>query len=155
MLTRIGVSLENALLEQFDALIERRGYENRSEAIRDLLRKELVSDTWEGGDEGQERVASVLLVFEHDASNLTQKLTHIQHGHHAHVVCSLHVHLDERFCLEVLVLRGNAQQVLSLGESLIATKGVVWGKCLPAATGEELLRQEGPPHGHSHGHPHL
>jgi len=153
MLTRIGVSLENALLDQFDALIERRGYENRSEAIRDLLRRELISDTWEGGDEKQERVASVLLVFEHDASNLTQKLTHIQHGHHAHVVCSLHVHLDERFCLEMLVLRGNAREVLSLGESLIATKGVVWGKCLPAATGGELGQGgHNPPH-HPHPHP--
>ena len=138
MLTRIGISLENALLSQFDALIERRGYENRSEAIRDLLRRELISDTWEGDDETRERVATVLMVFEHDASNLTQKLTHMQHGHHAHVVCSLHVHLDERYCLEVLVLRGSAREVLTLGEGLIATKGVVWGRCLPATTGEEL-----------------
>ncbi|MCL2012854.1 MAG: nickel-responsive transcriptional regulator NikR [Cystobacterineae bacterium] len=149
MLTRIGISLENALLSQFDTLIERRGYENRSEAIRDLLRKALVSDAWEGGDENQERVAAVLMVFEHDASNLTQKLTHIQHGHHAHVVCSLHVHLDERFCLEVLVLRGSAHEVLSLGENLIATKGVVWGRCLPATTGEELQ----PRYEHPHAHP--
>jgi len=139
MLSRTGISLETELLSKFDTLIALRGYQNRSEAIRDLIRRELINHTWESGDETQERVATVLMVFEHDASNLTQKLTHMQHNQHAHVVCSLHVHLDERFCLEVLVLRGSAQEVLALGEGLIATKGVVWGRCLPAATGEELL----------------
>ena len=139
MLERVGISLEDSLLKQFDRLIERRGYENRSEAIRDLIRDQLVQEQWSEPDkDGGEKVAVVSIVYDHDSSSLSQKLTHIQHEHHRTVVSSLHVHLDAHNCLEVLILRGKAAEIISMGESLVSTKGVKYGKVVPATTGRGL-----------------
>jgi CopG family nickel-responsive transcriptional regulator len=139
MLERVGISLEDSLLAQFDRLIKRRGYANRSEAIRDLIREQMVQQEWtEHGKDNAERVAVVMLVYDHDSSSLAQKLTHIQHEHHGTVVSALHVHLDEHNCLEVLILRGGASEILSMGESLVSTKGVKFGKVMPATTGRHL-----------------
>ncbi len=139
MLARVGISLEDNLLEQFDRLIERRGYQNRSEAIRDLIRDQLVQEEWsEPGQDSSEKVAVVSIVYDHDSSSLSQKLTHLQHEHHRSVVSALHVHLDAHNCLEVLILRGKAKEILSMGESLVSTKGVKYGKLMPATTGRGL-----------------
>jgi CopG family nickel-responsive transcriptional regulator len=139
MLERVGISLEDSLLAQFDRLIKRRGYANRSEAIRDLIREQMVQQEWtEHGKDRAERVAVVMLVYDHDSSSLAQKLTHIQHEHHGTVVSALHVHLDAHNCLEVLILRGGASEILSMGENLVSTKGVKFGKVMPATTGRHL-----------------
>jgi CopG family nickel-responsive transcriptional regulator len=138
MLERIGVSLEDELLGQFDRLIAARGYVNRSEAIRDLIRDALVQRAWEESKEKEERVAIVALVYDHDSSSLAQKLAHIQHHNHKAVVSTLHVHMDAHNCLEVLVLRGGGKDVVAIGEGLVATKGVKYGKFLPATTGRNL-----------------
>lgn len=138
MLERVGISLEDTLLEQFDKLIRKRGYENRSEAVRDLIREKLVEREWEEADEDAERVAVVMLVYDHDASHLAQKLTHIQHEHHRSVVSALHVHLDHHNCLEVLILRGKAASILAMGDSLVSAKGVKFGRVMPATTGRDL-----------------
>jgi CopG family transcriptional regulator, nickel-responsive regulator len=138
MLQRIGISLEEDLLERFDELIAEKGYVNRSEAVRDLIRAELVARSWSTSRSDEERVAVVTLVYDHDASSLAQKLAHIQHENHRAVVSALHVHMDEHNCLEVLVLRGGAREVLRMGESLAATKGVKYGKLVPATTGHDL-----------------
>jgi CopG family nickel-responsive transcriptional regulator len=140
MLERIGISLEDDLLAQFDRLIGDKGYVNRSEAVRDLIRDALVQRTWteDDGDAGEERVAVVTLVYDHDASSLAQKLAHIQHENHKAVVSALHVHMDEHNCLEVLVLRGRASEVLAMGEGLISTRGVKFGRLVPATTGQGL-----------------
>jgi CopG family nickel-responsive transcriptional regulator len=138
MIERIGISLEADLLAQFDRLIEQKGYVNRSEAIRDLIREALVQREWSEADGGEERVAVATLVYDHDASSLAQKLAHIQHENHRAVVSALHVHMDEHNCLEVLVLRGKARDVLRMGEGLVATKGVKFGKVVPATTGQGL-----------------
>lgn len=139
MLERVGISLEDSLLAQFDRLIRRRGYANRSEAIRDLIREQMVQQEWaEHGKDNTERVAVVMLVYDHDSSSLAQKLTHIQHEHHGTVVSALHVHLDPHNCLEVLILRGAASEILSMGENLVSTKGVKFGKVMPATTGRHL-----------------
>src|SRR5512141_3105012 len=106
MLERIGISLEDDLLAQFDRLIAEKGYSNRSAAIRDLIRDSLVQRDWAESKAREERVAVVVLVYEHDAASLAQKLAHIQHENHRAVVSALHVHMDEHNCLEVLVLRG-------------------------------------------------
>jgi len=135
MLERIGISLEGDLLAQFDRLIAGKGYVNRSEAIRDLIRDALVQREWSESSGKDERVAVVTLVYDHDASSLAQKLAHIQHENHRAVVSALHVHLDAHNCLEVLVLRGRARDVLSMGEGLVSTKGVKHGKLVPATTG--------------------
>ncbi len=138
MLERIGISLEDVLLAQFDRLIEAKGYVNRSEAIRDLIRDALVQREWSQADGREERVAVVTLVYDHDSSSLAQKLAHIQHENHRAVVSALHVHLDPHNCLEVLVLRGRASDVVAMGEGLVSTKGVKYGKLVPATTGQSL-----------------
>ena len=138
MLERIGISLEDKLLAQFDRLIAQKGYVNRSEAIRDLIRDALVQREWSESAGGEERVAVVTLVYDHDASNLAHKLAHIQHENHKAVVSALHVHMDAHNCLEVLVLRGRASDVLAMGDGLVSTRGVKFGKVLPATTGQSL-----------------
>jgi CopG family nickel-responsive transcriptional regulator len=138
MLERIGISLEDHLLEQFDRVIAEKGYVNRSEAIRDLIRDMLVQRDWSQSSGREERVAVVTLVYDHDSSSLAQKLAHIQHENHKAVVSALHVHMDEHNCLEVLVLRGSARDVVSMGEGLVSTKGVKYGKLVPATTGQTL-----------------
>jgi CopG family nickel-responsive transcriptional regulator len=138
MLERIGISLEDDLLVQFDRLIAEKGYVNRSEAIRDLIRDSLVQREWSESSGKEERVAVVALVYDHDSSSLAQKLAHIQHENHKAVVSALHVHMDEHNCLEVLVLRGRARDVVTMGDGLVSTKGVKFGKLLPATTGQTL-----------------
>ena len=138
MIERIGVSLEKGLLEQFDQLIEQKGYATRSEAVRDLIRDALVQRQWSEAQGRTEQVAVVTLVYDHDSSSLAQKLAHIQHENHRAVVSALHVHMDEHNCLEVLVLRGRARDVLAMGDGLVSTKGVKFGKVVPATTGEHL-----------------
>jgi CopG family nickel-responsive transcriptional regulator len=138
MLERIGISLEEDLLGRFDRLIADKGYVNRSEAIRDLIRDALVQREWSDAGAREERVAVVTLVYDHDSSSLAHKLAHIQHENHKAVVSALHVHMDEHNCLEVLVLRGRAQDVVAMGEGLISTKGVKFGRLVPATTGQGL-----------------
>ncbi len=137
MLERIGISLEADLLARFDELIAEKGYVNRSEAVRDLIRDSLVQREWASAGR-EEKVAVVTLVYDHDSSSLAQKLAHIQHETHRAVVSALHVHLDPHNCLEVLVLRGRGRQVSAMGEGLVSTKGVKYGKVVPATTGEGL-----------------
>ena len=138
MIERIGVSLEADLLSQFDRLIAEKGYVNRSEAIRDLIRDTLVQREWSESKGREERVAVAVLVYDHDSSSLAQKLAHIQHENHKAVVSALHVHMDEHNCLEVLVLRGRGKDVVAMGEGLVSTKGVKYGKLVPATTGLDL-----------------
>jgi CopG family nickel-responsive transcriptional regulator len=138
MLERIGISLEDDLLAQFDRLIAEKGYVNRSEAVRDLIRDALVQREWSESSGREERVAVVTLVYGHDSSSLAQKLAHIQHENHRAVVSALHVHMDEHNCLEVLVLRGRARDVVSMSEGLVSTKGVKYGKIVLATTGQTL-----------------
>jgi CopG family transcriptional regulator, nickel-responsive regulator len=138
MIERIGISLDPKLLKRFDVLIAEKGYQSRSEAIRDLIREALVQRAWSQSAGSEEKVALVALVYDHDSSGLAQKLAHIQHENHRTVVSAMHVHMDEHNCLEVLVLRGRAREVVRMGEGLVATKGVKYGKLVPATTGQAL-----------------
>jgi CopG family nickel-responsive transcriptional regulator len=137
-LTRISISLESALLEAFDRSIQDRGYQTRSEAIRDLIRDRLVREQGEKAE--GEQVAVVTLVYDHHARELASRLIDKQHHHHDLVVSSLHVHLGERHCLEVSVLRGEARQVRHLGDELLATKGVLHGE-MTFTSGEGAFNQ--------------
>jgi CopG family nickel-responsive transcriptional regulator len=125
-LTRISISLENALLDAFDQRNAAKGYATRSEAIRDLIRDRLIRE--EAEQAAGEQVAVVTLVYDHHARELAARLIDKQHHHHDVVISSLHVHLGERHCLEVSVLRGPAAEVRHLGEDLLATKGVLHGE---------------------------
>ena len=124
-LTRVSISLEGSLLDAFDRLIQAKGYDNRSEAIRDLIRDRLLR---EGAEQAAgEQVAVVTLVYDHHARELAARLIDKQHHHHGLVVSSLHVHLGERHCLEVSILRGPMDKVRHLGDELLATRGVLHG----------------------------
>jgi CopG family transcriptional regulator, nickel-responsive regulator len=128
-LTRISISLENALLSAFDANITARGYETRSEAIRDLIRAHLIHEGPSEVKDGSadQVVAVVTLVYDHHARELAARLIDKAHHHHDLVVSSLHVHLGARHCLEVSVLRGPSAKVRHLGEELLSTRGVLHG----------------------------
>ena len=136
MVTRVGISLDQLLLDQFDGLIEKRGWPNRSEAVRDLIRDALVQDEWE--DEDQETVAAVVLVYDHHAQDLQHKLHEIQHQAHDAVVSTLHVHLDAHNCLEVVILRGVAKTIRAMGDALIGARGVRHGKFVGSTSGDRL-----------------
>jgi CopG family nickel-responsive transcriptional regulator len=127
-LTRISISLESALLQAFDRSNSAHGYPTRSESIRDLIRDHLVREEGKHLAGNAEQVAVLTLVYDHHARELAARLIDKQHHHHDLVVSSLHVHLGERHCLEVSILRGPASEVRHLGEELLATKGVLHGE---------------------------
>ena len=136
-LTRFGISMDQRLLDQFDELIARKGYANRSEAIRDLIRNALVEDQWSKGDE--ETVGTVTLVYDHHTRDLADKLTEEQHDHHDLIISALHAHLDHHNCLEVIVVKGRAAEVRHMADTLIGTKGVKHGKLVTTTTGRTLV----------------
>ena len=133
-LVRFGVAMERALLRRFDDLVARRGFENRSEALRDLVRRELDDDAWQRG--GQ-TVATITLVYDHHVRELTERLNDVQHDHANHIVSALHVHLDHHHCLEVIAAKGPARALKSLADRLIGTKGVLSGSVVAAALPNE------------------
>jgi CopG family nickel-responsive transcriptional regulator len=133
-LSRIGVAIDSDLLNRFDELIARRGYTNRSEAFRDLIRDELVQEASESPD--QRVVGSVTLVYNHHVRMLSDKLTDLQHAAHHNILSTMHVHLDHDNCLEVLVVRGRAEDVRRIADTLISTKGVKHGRL--TITGAEV-----------------
>lgn len=135
-LSRIGVAIESELLAKFDKLIANKGYTNRSEAFRDLIRDELVQKSWEKPD--SQVVGTVTLVYDHHVRMLSEKLTDIQHESFHHVLSTLHVHLDHDNCLEVLVLKGKASVVRRMADALISTKGVKHGQLVITTSGVEL-----------------
>lgn len=125
-LIRFGVSIDNKLLKRFDALIAEKGYVNRSEAIRDLIRDMLVSEDIANPD--AESIGTLTLVYSHDVRELSEKLNDIQHHNHKIIISTTHIHLDEHNCLEVLILRGKAKEVKLIADRLLAVKNVRHGK---------------------------
>src|SRR6476660_5081697 len=135
-LSRIGVAIDSQLLEKFDQLINKRGYTNRSEAFRDLIRDELVQKSWESPESNV--VGTVTLVYDHHVRLLNERLTELQHEFHRAILSTLHIQLDHDNCLEVLVVRGKAAVVQKIADSLISTKGVKHGRLTLTTSGAEL-----------------
>lgn len=133
--TRFGVSIPNRLLEQFDGLVAEKGYGNRSEALRDLIRDVLVEAEWESDEE---TVGTVTLVYDHHVKELSDDLNSIQHDMGDAIISSLHVHLDHDMCLEVIVVRGKSSRIRKMADRLIGTKGVVHGKLTTATVGRSF-----------------
>jgi len=134
-LIRFGVSINSELLNKFDKLIKSKGYVNRSEAIRDLIRDYLVEYEWE---EDIETMGSVTLVYDHHVRELTESLTSLQHDYHSSIISSMHVHIDEHNCLEVILIMGKGSKVKEIADRLISTKGVKHGKLTMTTTGKSL-----------------
>jgi CopG family transcriptional regulator, nickel-responsive regulator len=135
-LSRIGVAIDSDLLDRFDRLIASRGYTNRSEAFRDMIRDELVETAWQ--QPNRDVVGTVTLVYDHHVRLLNEKLTGMQHQHYHQILSTLHVHLDHDNCLEVLVVKGKAGMVKKIADALISTKGVKHGRLTITATGADL-----------------
>jgi CopG family transcriptional regulator, nickel-responsive regulator len=135
-LARFGVSMDDRLLETLDALVTRRQYANRSEALRDLIRSEQVRESWERVTGPV--VATLTLVYDHHVPEVGGRLVALQHDHEDLVHSTMHVHLSHRMCLEVIVLKGKAKDIQHLADRLTAARGVKHGR-LVATTGEDLV----------------
>ena len=135
MLKRFTISMEETLLEDFDQFIDKRGYRNRSEAVRDLIRGSFVKDEWAGD---KEVMGVITLVYDHHQHQLQEKVTELQHDFHNQIVSTTHVHMDHHNCLEVIIIRGIGTDVQRLADALIALRGVRNGNLSMTSTGEHL-----------------
>ena len=135
-IVRFGVSMDSRLLKQFDKYINQKGYANRSEAIRDLIRSNLVEEEWKVGK--GETVGTITIIYNHHKRELTDTLTNIQHKYHASMISTMHVHLDSHNCLEVLVVKGKAKEIKIIADRLIGTKGVIHGKLTTTTLGKDF-----------------
>ena len=120
-LIRFGISLPEDLLAKFDALIRNKKYPNRSEAIRDLMRESLVRKEWQ--EENREVAGAVTLVYDHHQRALVNRLTDIRHDFHQTIISGQHIRLDHDNCLEVIVLRGRAREIIKLSRILRSVRG--------------------------------
>jgi len=123
---RIGISLDSKLLLMFDKLIAKQGYQNRSEAIRDLIRQQLSTERL--SNPKTKAIAGVFLVYDHHLTKLMQELTELQHSHLLQTISSMHIHLDKHNCLEVIVLRGCVNEINKMAENILSLKGVKLGR---------------------------
>ena len=135
-LVRFGVSLDEELLISFDKHCKKKRYNNRSEAIRDLIRKALVEDNWEKVE--GEVAGTLTIVYDHHKHDLSRKLVQIQHDDHDLIITTMHVHLDHDNCLEVLILKGEVKRVQKLADRLISCRGVKHGVFNNSTTGKRL-----------------
>ncbi|MEN8189905.1 MAG: nickel-responsive transcriptional regulator NikR [Thermodesulfobacteriota bacterium] len=135
MLKRFSISLEKSLLDKFDRFIKEHRYDNRSEAIRDLIRKELVKKEWQAD---KQVMGVISLVFDHHQPKLQERVTEVQHDYHHQIVSSTHVHMDHHNCMEVIIVRGKAGEVSELANRLIALRGIRDGNLAMSSTGKAL-----------------
>ena len=135
-LNRFGVSLEQALLLKFDRYLKTKSYTNRSEAIRDLIRKTLVAEEW---TENKEVAGAITLIYDHHRRELVQKLTAIQHDFGDIIISSQHVHLDHHNCLEIVAVKGRAHKAKQLSDRLQSARGVKHTSFAMATTGRAMI----------------
>lgn len=134
-LARFGVSLEESLLRSIDLLMRQKGYTNRSEYIRDLVRNDLVRKEWSSGSEV---VGAIMLVYDHHKRELVNILTDIQHDFHELVVSGQHIHLDHHNCLEIIAVKGQPKKIEELADKMRAAKGVKHGSLSVSSVGKEM-----------------
>ena len=147
---RLTISLDNQLSEQFDDFIHARGYTNRSEAMRDLIREKLEAERLREWDDGY-CVATLSYIYNHHESDLASRVTSVQHDHHDLTLSSMHVHMDHDNCLEVVILRGTIQGVKKFANLVMATRGVRHGKLhmVPVEITQQQHSRSSSPHTHS------
>lgn len=132
---RFGVSMEKKLLNNFDRFIKKNQYANRSECIRDMIRKSLVDEEWE---KGQEVAGSIIMVYDHHHRRLLEKTVSVQHKFHALIISTQHIHMDHENCLEIIVVRGNSEKIREIYNTLKTLKGVKYTAISKATTGKQL-----------------
>jgi len=134
-LVRFGVSLEKSLLDRFDILIREKQYTNRSEALRDLIRRELVQREWQGGSDV---AGAITLIYDHHKRDVMSKVTDTQHAFQEAIISTQHIHLDHDNCLEIVAARGKAEEVRKLADALRSIKGVRHATLSMSSTGREI-----------------
>lgn len=134
-LSRFGVSMEEELLSRFDGYMRRKGYKNRSEAIRDLIRGVFVAQEWQ---ENEKVAGSLLVVYDHHRRDLVETLLGIQHGVQEQIISTQHIHLDHHNCLEIIVVRGRARRIQNLYDRIRALKGIKHASLSMATTGTKI-----------------
>jgi CopG family nickel-responsive transcriptional regulator len=135
-LIRLSMSLDRSLNDRLQSLVEKSGYTNRSEFIRDMIRDRLVQDEWESDQ--REVVGTVTLVYDHHRHRLSEKLTDIQHDHHDAVLATTHVHLTHHLCAEMIMMKGAPGEIRRLADRLHQQKGVLHASLSLSSTGDEL-----------------
>ena len=125
---RFGVSMEPELLDKFDKIIKKEGYSNRSEAIRDIVRKKLIERKIKNSNANS--IGTLTMIYDHHTRNLSNKLINLQHEHHNEILSTVHVHIDHHNCLEVLILKGKSNNVQKLADSIKTIKGVKYGELI-------------------------
>ncbi len=128
--------MKDDILYQLDNLVKAKGYANRSHAISEMVKDNIVE--YQGQQNEREIAGSITLIYDHHKRNIQSLLTKIQHDHGAQIIAALHAHLDHNNCMEVLAVRGNAKEVRKLADRLLAAKGVKHGKFTLTATGKEF-----------------
>jgi len=134
--TRFSVSLPTSLARALDQMVEEKSYSNRSLALADMIRADLVEHRQQKGT--GEIGGSITLVYDHHRHHLLDLLTDLQHDHRGVIIASLHAHLDHDNCLEILAVRGKAMEIKQLADEMIAAKGVKHGKLAITTTGKDL-----------------
>ena len=140
---RLTMSLDDELADAFETLVAQRGYANRSEAFRDLLRADMGQARTQAQPDGR-CIATLSYVYNHHQRQLALRLTDMQHAHHELTVSTTHAHLDHDHCIEVVILRGPTAQVQTFAQSVMAQAGVSHGSL------HLVPMQETAGHGHSH-----
>lgn len=133
---RFSISLSIELAQKLERMTREKGYDNRSLAVSDMIRAHLVEHQLQFGD--REIAGTITLLYDHHKQHVQATLTDIQHDHHDVIISALHVHLDHHNCLEVLVVRGKADEIKRIADELIAAKGVKHGKLTVTSTGKDL-----------------
>lgn len=136
-LVRFGVSIPGGLLARFDALIGEKGYTSRSEAIRDLIRDNLVEKAWENRDSEVASIGAVTIVYDHHSREIADRLMDLAHQNLDLIISSMHAHLTHDACVEVLLVRGPGSAIQALADRLISTRGVKHGKLVVTGLVEE------------------
>jgi len=134
-LVRFGVSLEKPLLDRFDDLIRAKQYTNRSEALRDLIRRELVEREWQGG---RDVVGTITLIYDHHKRDVLIRVMDMQHDFQEAIISTQHIHLDHHNCLEIVAARGKAEEVQKLADALRSIKAVRHLTLSMSSTGKEI-----------------
>ena len=133
-LVRFSVSMEEGLLHQFDHLIEQKGYTNRSEAVRDIVRDTLVEESVK--TPGSIVYGALVFIYDHHKRELEKSLSNLQHDYYENIISTSHVHVDHDHCMEVVLLKGKAVGLKAIAEKLLSFKGVKHGKLTMTTTGE-------------------
>ena len=131
-ITRFGVSIKPGLLDKFDKIIKKKGYNNRSEAIRDIIRKSIIKEDTIALN--SEVIGTLTMIYNHHEGTLTNKLLDLQHEHHNEILSTTHIHVDHHNCLEVLVLKGKTGEIKKLADNIKALKGIKHGELVITKT---------------------